>query len=184
MDDKQAIARLRRGDLSGLPPLVERYQVKAARAAYLITQDRAMAEDVVQSVFVKIARGMGQYDDHRPFQPYLMRSVVNAAVQAAQRRARTLSLDSEPSDGEPLADLLHDPAPDPEDMAQQAEFQGVVRSALRQLPPEQRAVVVLRYYLDMSEEEVAIETETPIGTVKWRLHAARKRLRALLGQGA
>lgn len=180
LDDQQAITRLRKGDISGLSPLVERYQTQAVRAAYLVTQDRDSAEDVVQNVFVQFVRGIHQYDVSRPLKPYLMRSVVNAAVKAVQRGVRTVSLDESGTFN--LMDVLPTPEPEPEGVIEMDEMKQSVRSALRQLPPEQRAVIALRYYLDMSEVEVADELETPVGTVKWRLYAARKRLRTLLGQ--
>ncbi len=180
LDDQQAIARLRRGDLSGLTPLVERYQTQAVRAAYLVTQDRASAEDIVQNVFVRFVRGIQQYDASRPLKPYLMRSVVNDAVKTMQRGIRTVSLDDT---GEfNLMDVLPTSEPEPEGIMEMDELKQSVRSALAQLPPEQRAVIALRYYLDMNEVEMADELATPIGTVKWRLHTARKRLRILLGQ--
>lgn len=180
MEDHNAIARLKRGDIGGLAALVERYQVRAVRAAYLITQDRALAEDVVQAAFLRVYQRIGQFDAARPFRPWFMRSVVNAAVQAAQRQSEQLSLDADAASGLDFADLLPDPTPGP-DAAERAESEQVVRAALRKLPPPQRAAVVLRYYLDMDEREIAQALDTAPGTVRWRLHAARKQLRGLLG---
>ena len=93
MDDDQAIRRMKRGDIGGLESLVTRYQLKAVRAAFLITHDEPMAEDVVQDVFVRVFQRIRGFDESRPFEPYLMRSVVNAALNAhrkhGQRRRRT-----------------------------------------------------------------------------------------------
>jgi len=79
-----------------------------------------------------------------------------------------------------LTDLLVDPSPGPADLAEAAETRQAIWSALGKLPPAQRAVIVLRYYLGLSEAEMADELACPPGTVKWRLHAARERLRRLL----
>jgi RNA polymerase sigma-70 factor (ECF subfamily) len=187
VDEQQAIARLKRGDIGGLAGFVRRYEVQAVRTAYLITHDRALAEDVVQSAFLTAYHSIGTFDASRSFGPGFLRSVANAAVQAARRQARDLSLDAPSRSGDwmdddsvTLADLLANPAPGPDDEAEAAELRQAVWEALGKLSPEQRAAVVLRYYLDLSEREMADELDVPPGTVKWRLHAARKQLRVWL----
>ncbi|MER3544402.1 MAG: RNA polymerase subunit sigma-24 [Chloroflexota bacterium] len=180
MEEEEAIARLKRGNISGLEALVRRYQVQAVRAATLITRDRALAEDIVQAAFLRAYERIGQFDSGRPFGPWFLRSVVHDAVKAARRRERQVPLEGE-SDGETsLAEFLADPAPGPLELAQAAETRQAIRDALGRLSPGQRAAVVLRYYLGLSEAELAEELACPPGTVKWRLHAARQRLRALL----
>ena len=93
MDDTEAIARLRRGDIGGLEWLVRRYQVQALRTAYLIVRDHALAEDLVQTAFVRAYERIGQFDPARPFAPWFLRSVANDALKAAQRRERSVPLD-------------------------------------------------------------------------------------------
>ena len=181
MEEQEAVARLKRGDIGGLEALVRKYQVQAVRTAYLITRDRALAEDIVQAAFLRAYERIGQFDARRPFGPWFLRSVVNDAVKAATRRERQVSLQAG-SEGEEasLADLLADPGPGPDGLVEAAEIRRAVWAALGKLPPAQRAVIVLRYYLDLSEAEMADELACPPGTVKWRLHAARKRLQTLL----
>lgn len=180
MEEREAIARLKRGDIKGLEALVRRYQVQAVRVAALITRDRALAEDVVQAAFLRVYERIGQFDSGRPFAPWFLRSVAHDAVKAAARREREVPLEVEGDDEMPLAGLLADPAPGPVEMAEAAETRQAIRDALGRLPPAQRAAIVLRYYLDLSEAELAEELACPPGTVKWRLHTARQRLRALL----
>ena len=181
MEEQEAIARLKRGDIGGLEALVHKYQVQAVRTAYLITRDRALAEDIVQAAFLRAYERIGQFDTGRPFGPWFLRSVVNDAVKAAARRERLVPLEVSAEGGQTsLADLLADPNPGPADMAEAAEVRQAVWTALGKLPPVQRAAIVLRYYLGLSEAEMAGELACPPGTVKWRLHAARKRLRRLL----
>ncbi len=178
MDDLEAIKRMRRGDINGLAALVERYQVRALRTAFLITQDQALAQDVVQAAFLRIYKRIEQFDITRPFAPWFLRAVVNAAVQASQKQQRSVSLDD---DGAAWAfDDLPDPTPGPDSALEAAELAQAVWQALQKLPPEQRAAIVMRYYLDFSEAEMSVALDSPPGTVKWRLHAARKQLRGLL----
>jgi len=181
MGEDKAIARLKRGEVGGLEALVRKYQVQAVRAVYLVTRDRPLAEDIVQAAFLRAYERIGQFDAKRPFGPWFLRSVVNDAVKAAARRERQVSLEASAGGEEAsLADLLVDPNPGPADLAEAAETRQAVWDALGKLPPAQRAAIVLRYYLGLSEAEMANQMACPRGTVKWRLYAARKRLRRLL----
>jgi RNA polymerase sigma-70 factor (ECF subfamily) len=182
-DDEDAIAALRRGDVSGLEALVRKYQLRALRAAALIVRDRALAEDVVQAAFLRAYDRIGQFDSNRAFGPWFLRSVVNAAIQAAAREGRHASLDA-PVAGDDeavtLAELLADDAPGPERQAEASELRTAVWQALGRLAPAERGAVVQRYYLDRTLPELAAATRTPPGTLKWRLHQARERLRRWL----
>jgi RNA polymerase sigma-70 factor (ECF subfamily) len=180
MEEREAIARLKRGDVGGLEALVRGHQVQAVRAAFLITRDRALAEDIVQAAFVRVYERIEQFDTERPFAPWFLRIVVNDAIKAATRRERHISLEISPEGRISLADLLADPNPGPADLVEAADIHRAVWKALGRLPPAQRAAIVLRYYLGLSEAEMAEELACPPGTVKWRLHTARKRLQALL----
>ena len=160
---------------------MRRYQVQAVRTAYLITRDRALAEDIVQAAFLRAYERIGQFDAGRPFGPWFLRSVVNDAIKAAIRDKRLVPFEVDArGEGTPLVDLLVDPNPGPADLAEAVETRETIWVALGKLPPAQRAVIVLRYYLGLHEVEMADELSCPPGTVKWRLHAARKRLRRLL----
>ena len=175
MDDLSAIRRLKRGDIGGLAVLVERYQVGAARAAYLITRDLAQADDVVQESFLRLYRHVRNFDEGRPLAPYFMRIVANVALESAQRastdEARFPILDDDTAGTLPLDTLV-----DLEQQFEAGELRDAVWGALQTLTPEQRAAVVLRYYFDYSEREVAEALDTPQGTVSWRLHRARTEL--------
>ena len=178
MDEQQAIRCLKEGDIGGLEELVSRYQVKAVRTAYLITHDPALAEDVAQEAFLQAYRSIRHFDQARPFGPWFMRSVVHAAVKAAKRNSRHAAPNSQ---GQTLEELFAEDA-SVEDQVEQDGFHDQVLAALQTLPPRQRAVVVQRYFLDMNERDMAVELDAAPGTVKWLLHAARKRLRSLLSE--
>jgi len=177
----QAITRLKGGDLSGLDVLIERYQLRAVRAAYLIVRERPLAEDIVQEAFVQLARKIHNFDEGRSFAPWFLRCVVNDALKAVQWQKRQVPLDEvEAAQAVELLSALADSQPGPEAQALQAETNREVWQALEVLAPEQRAVIVQRYYLGYSEAEMSASLQRPAGTVKWLLHTARKRLRILL----
>jgi RNA polymerase sigma-70 factor (ECF subfamily) len=177
MDDLQAIQRLKRGDIGGLEVLVARYQAKAMRVAFLITHDELQAEDVVQDTFVRLYHKIGQFNLARPFEPYLLRSVANAALNVTRSVKQHVPLDDDPE----YVEQLLSQAASVESEVDYIQLKQKIIAALALLEPRQRAAVVQRYYLDMSEKEMAAALNAPLGTVKWLLNAARARLRDLLG---
>jgi RNA polymerase sigma-70 factor (ECF subfamily) len=181
MDEAEAIRRLKQGDLAGLETLVHSYQEKALAAAYLIVRDRPLAEDVVQSAFLRAAERITQFDEARPFGPWFLRSVTHAALDEVKRQRRSVSMETtDPGEAVPIAEWLASGDPRLEELVENAETRRAVRDALDQLTPEQRAAVVLRYYLGLKETEMTGPLRRPLSTVKWWLRVARSRLRELL----
>jgi RNA polymerase sigma-70 factor (ECF subfamily) len=178
MDDLEAIRRLQRGDIGGLETLMERYQVKAARAAFLITYDEAAAQDIVQETFLRLYQRIRQFDESQPFEPYLIRSIIHAALNAVRGSQRFTSLDRDTHDLENLLDR----AASVETQVEFSQLQQEILEALSRLSPRQRAAIVQRYYLGMTEREMALSLDAAPGTVKWMLNTARARLRSMLGQ--
>lgn len=177
MDEREAVARLKRGDIGGLEVLAKAYQLRATRAADLIVRDQSLAEDIVADTFLRVYERVEQFDAGRPFGPWFLRCVVNAAREAANRRERHVPLSGEEIN---LEQVLAGQAPGPEALAEDAELRGAIWEALGRLSPTQRAAIVQRYYLNLSEQEMAVEAGCSPGTVKWRLHVARERLRQWL----
>jgi RNA polymerase sigma-70 factor (ECF subfamily) len=175
-DDDQAIRRLKNDDIGGLEVLVTRYQVKAVRAAFLIVRNQQAAEEIAQETFLRVFKLVRHFDESRPFGPYLLRSVVNAALDLAKKESKL-----EAADGglESVEGLIEHAIT----VEAQVEFNALkqdIHQALERLSPRQRAAIVLRYYLEMSEKEMAESLNAAPGTVKWLLNAARERLRSLL----
>jgi RNA polymerase sigma-70 factor (ECF subfamily) len=182
VEERGAIERLKRGDIGGLEVLVRMHQTRALRAAYLIVRDRALAEDVVQEAFVRAYERIGRFDETRPFGPWFAKVVVNDAIKTASRRERAVRIEQD--EGDDLLARVADPGAGPEGLAEEAEERRRVWAALEKLPPAQRAAIVQRYYLGLSEAEMAGREPSPPGTIKWRLHTARKRLSKLLSPKA
>jgi len=177
--EQQAISHLKQGNVAGLAVLVQQYQVKAVHAALLIVRDQATAEDIVQDAFLQAYRKIGQFDERRPFGPWFLRSVIHSAIKAAGRQRRAVSLEAQAEEAE-LAEWLIHPGPGPEAWAEKTEIRKAIWNALEQLTPDQRAAVVLRYYLEEDEQAMVRELGRPLTTIKWWLHAARQRLRQIL----
>ena len=117
----------------------------------------------------------------RPFAPWFFRIVINEAIKIARQQKQSVSLDDDPDENvNAAARWLADPQPLPEALFELKEARQVIFAALRRLKPEQRAVVVMHYFLEMSEAEMSERMDRPLSTVKWWLRAARSRLHRLL----
>jgi RNA polymerase sigma-70 factor (ECF subfamily) len=180
MDEQHAIQRTKQGNSSALAWLVERYQLKALRTAYLITQERSRAEDAVQDVFLDLPELLKSFDTSRPLEPWLMRVVINRTLRLISRDSRLVHLPDAHESEEWTAQWV-DTTADPESVVQQRELEDELWRQMQKLSVEQRAAIVARYYLQLSEEEIASLTDVPAGTIKWRLSKARSRLRLLFG---
>jgi RNA polymerase sigma-70 factor (ECF subfamily) len=179
LDERELIARARRGDVSAYEDLVRAFQDIAHRAAYLIggADD---AEDAVQEAFVKAYRALPSFRDGSPFRPWLLRIVSNEARnrrRAAGRRANLALriIEDRPTD---------DAAPSPEEAVLVQERRQALAAAIGELREEDRLVVTCRYLLQLSEAETAETLGIPAGTVKSRLSRSLAQLRGRLAEPA
>ena len=180
MEERNIISRIKRGDLTSLEKLVDLYQVHAVHAAYMIVYDRLLAEDIAQTAFVKVAERIHQFDEQRPFAPWFFRIVINDALKIAKKQKRQVSLEDLDEPTAQLAAWLTDPGLSPEQLVVQKETRQIILKAIESLPPDRRAAVVMRYFLEMSEAELSAKMDRPLSTIKWWLRDARKRLSSLI----
>ncbi len=173
MNDGQAIEKLKSGNIQGLESLVKNYQLKAIRAAFLIVQDPDMAEDIVEDAFLRAYDRIKQFDSERAFGPWFYQIVINLARRAASKQKRTISLTFGLEKKEVQ---LADKSPGPEKEVEQNELHATLWHAIGKLSPKQRAIIIQRYFFNFSLKEIAQNHKLPIGTVKWQLHMARKKL--------
>jgi RNA polymerase sigma-70 factor (ECF subfamily) len=159
------------GSVSDLEALFRAHWPRAHRAAYLVVQDGAAAEDIAQEAFLSAVRNLDRFDRRRPFGPWLHRIVVNRAIDWA--RARTLR-------GESSGAALEHEEADTEDNVQGNPFSETVAEGLAALSPEHRAVIVLRYLLEYTPGEIARLLDLPRGTVNSRLRRGLDRLEEIL----
>lgn len=152
------------------------------RLAWRFTANVQDAEDLVQDVLLKLYPRTEEMLEIQRLRPWLARVLYHQYVDSVRQRARSpvLQLVTE-GDGEddPL-DKVPTTREGPEEHAERSGVRDLILSALRQLNPEQRAVVTMHDVEGYSLEELETMLETPLGTLKSRLHRARQRLRALI----
>jgi RNA polymerase sigma-70 factor (ECF subfamily) len=173
--DADLIERARGGEIVAYEELVRRYQDVAIRTAHLIAPD-GDAEDATQDAFVKAHAALGRFRVDAPFRPWLLRIVANEARNRRRSATRRVGLtlraleDRRPDDA----------APSPESAVLAGERRSILLRAVNGLRDEDREVIAIRYFLDLSEAEAAATLGIPRGTVKSRLSRALVRLRERL----
>jgi len=171
-DEAELATRARAGDRAAFGRLVERFAPQARRVARAVLQDPHDADDAAQDAFLAALTKLDQYDPRRPFGPWLMRIVANAATD--RRRRRTVR------QVEPLAPELTGGGPRPDREAEQSALGDRLRAALAELPERRRIAVVLFDVEGYSHAEIARILGIPEGTVRSEVFHARRRLRELL----
>ena len=158
---------------------MEQHQDLAFRTAYLISRDAAEAEDAAQEAFVKAYYHLGRFRTGAPFRPWLLAIVANEARnrRTAGARRAGLTLRAEAAQGGTAT------APSPETVVLAREERAMLLAALHRLRPEEGLAVACRYFLDLSEAEMAATLGCARGTVKSRLSRALGHLRQLLADG-
>ena len=174
--DDELIERAKRGDVRAYELLVERYRGVAVRAAYLACRSNADAEDAAQEAFVKAYGALGRFEQGRPFRPWILRIVTNEATNRRRSARRREDLALRVSRDRPSGEA----APSPEEAVLASERDRVVLAALSALKEDDRLVIAYRYFLELSEAEMAEALGVRPGTVKSRLHRAMERLRVTL----
>jgi RNA polymerase sigma-70 factor, ECF subfamily len=175
LSETEAIASARRGDPAAYAVLVRAHQEVACRAAYLVVRDAHLAEDVTQEAFVRAYSQIGRFREGTPFRPWLLRIVTNLALNEARARRRRIGVLERFSRAWRPQDV-----PPPEEPLLASEEARSVWRAMEQLAAEDRIVLQMRYFLELSEKEMATALAKPPGTVKSRLHRAMGRLREVI----
>jgi RNA polymerase sigma-70 factor (ECF subfamily) len=177
--DGELMERLARGERDALASLIERHQRRIYRICLSYLRDADEALDAVQETFVRAFENAASWSPAAEVGAWLARIAVNHSIDRYRRRKRRLAWFEPLADGD-RDDRVTAEDPSPERKVLSRELSERIDAALRSLPPQQRAVFVLRHYHDMSLEEVAGTLGLRLGTVKSNLHRAIHRLRGRL----
>ena len=175
-EEQQLIARAQRGDMDAYTSLVQQYETLAFRAAYWITRDDAEAADAAQEAFVRAYRALDSFTAGQPFRPWLLRIVTNQALNHMKASARRERMNERYT--EQLK--LREEAASPEHAAMEREKHARLMQAVQRLNADEQTLIALRYFLELPEAEVAQALQTPVGTIKSRLHRTLNKLREVI----
>jgi RNA polymerase sigma-70 factor (ECF subfamily) len=165
------VRRARAGDEAAFTQLVEIYQTPIYNLCYRMLGEAGEAEDAAQEAFLRAYAQLNLYDPMRPFKTWLFAIASHHCIDRLRKRRLTwLSIDDEALPPHPA---LREQTPGPEEMAARGEQRDAIQALLAKLSPEDRHVIVMRYWHDLSYEEIAQTTRTTVSAVKSRLHRAR-----------
>jgi RNA polymerase sigma-70 factor, ECF subfamily len=175
-DDAALVRRAQGGDMAAFEDLVMRHADRLYATLRGFGLDDGEAQEVAQETFLRAWRGLGRFEGRSRFFTWLYRIGFNEAQRRLARRPAAAARSTDEHD----LDLLADPRPGPAQRAEHDELRAALRHALRELPPELRAPVVLRDVEGLSTREAASVLDLGEAAFKSRLHRGRMALRAML----
>ena len=169
-DDTQLIERCRSGDRQAFESLLVEYEKPVFNAAYRMLNSRDDAQDVTQTVFLKVFENIGQFDPTRRFFSWIYRITLNESINWLGKTNRL----------EPLTHEAAFEGKGPEQEVESANVSSSVQAALMTIKSDYRSVVVLKHFLGCSYVEISQILDIPEKTVKSRLYTARQQLKGAL----
>jgi len=178
------VARAKAGEPQAFDALVRRYRKRMFALALHLSGTESDADDIVQDVFIRAFRALDQFEGRSEFFTWVYRLTVNRALDARRTRSRRSESSIEEDDPRIERALEVDAYGDPRRAAELRQTYVRVLRALDALPPEMRTTVVLVTLQGLSNTEAAVVQGCPSGTIAWRLHEGRRRLREAIAPSA
>ena len=180
LSDKDLIQQYLEGQDKAFEILLNRHKSKIYTSIYLFVKDQSQAEDIFQEVFIKILKTIrnGKYNHEGKFVQWAMRIAYNMCVDHFRKAKRRSII--HPTDEFDIFDVIENPDPNREDTLIKDQTHAKVRKLIDQLPPEQREVVMLRHYADMSFKEISQLTRVSINTALGRMRYALINIRKMV----
>lgn len=180
LNDQQLIAAYLSGNEPAFEELLNRHRQKIYTSIYLFVKDHAVAEDIFQEVFIKIIDTLrkGKYNHEGKFVQWAMRISYNMCVDQFRRNKRRPTVN--PTETFDIFDVIQSDEANAEQTLIMSQTHRKVRQLVDMLPPEQREVVILRHYADMSFKEIAQLTRVSINTALGRMRYALINIRKMV----
>jgi RNA polymerase sigma factor (sigma-70 family) len=182
LTDQQLVHLYVEGNTNALETLVNRYKDRIYTSIYLLVKDKYMAEDLFQDVFIRIIDTLkgGRYTDEGKFLPWALRIAHNMCVDHFRKIKRSPSIKT--SDDRDIFEVLNFSEPSAENKMMQMQSHERVRKMIDMLPQDQREVIILRHYADLSFKEIADLTKCSINTALGRMRYGLINMRRLMAE--
>jgi len=182
LPDQQLVALSIDGNMDALSTLVYRHKDKLYTSIYLLVKDKYLAEDFFQDTFFKIIDTLksGSYKEEGKFLPWAMRIAHNLCIDHFRKIKRLPTIKT--SDDRDIFDVIISSEGCTEDRIMESETHGKVSKMIDLLPDDQREVIVLRHYADMSFKEIAKITNCSINTALGRMRYGLLNLRKVINE--
>ena len=180
--DEQLMIELQQGKSSAFDDLVSRYHQDAIRLAYYYLSNWEDARDLSQDAFIKVYNQAHTFDPNQSFRPWFFKILVNHTLNFIKRKKkiRFLSIFEQNFKNDSGENTLIDFIREPNNNEKEFYTQQLVWNALNRLSPQHRNVMILHEIEGLKEQEIAEVLDCSIGTVKSRLHYARKKMKKIL----
>lgn len=173
------VSQAQQGSDEAFTRLVETYQTPVYNLCYRMLGEPEAAEDAAQETFLRAFQHLHRYDRKRPFATWLLSIAAHYCIDRLRRRKFAMfSIDEEDDEGN-MFELPDPDSPDPEAESVKGETRDRIHAMLKNLDDTDRAAIVMRYWYDFSEAEIAESLRLTVSAVKSRLHRARKELAGL-----
>jgi len=173
------VSQAQQGSDEAFTRLVETYQTPVYNLCYRMLGEPEAAEDAAQETFLRAFQHLHRYDRKRPFATWLLSIAAHYCIDRLRRRKFAMfSMDEEDDEGN-MIELPDPESPDPEAESVKGETRDRIHTMLKNLDDIDRAAIVMRYWYDFSEAEIAESLRLTVSAVKSRLHRARKELAGL-----
>jgi RNA polymerase sigma factor (sigma-70 family) len=180
LTDQQLIHLYMEGNADALATIVVRYKDKIYTSIYLLVKDKYLSEDIFQDVFIRIIDTLkgGRYTDEGKFLPWAMRIAHNMCVDHFRKVKRSPTIKT--SDDRDIFEVLNFSEPGADQKIMNGQSHDRVRKMVDMLPEDQREVIILRHYADLSFKEIADLTKCSINTALGRMRYGLINLRKLM----
>jgi RNA polymerase sigma factor (sigma-70 family) len=180
LTDQQLVRLYVEGNTDALSSLITRYKDKIYTSIYLLVKDKYLAEDLFQDVFIRIIDTLngGRYTDEGKFLPWALRIAHNMCVDHFRKVKRSPSIKT--SDDRDIFEVLNFNEASPEQKMMQSQSHEKIRKMLDKLPEDQREVIILRHYADLSFKEIAELTKCSINTALGRMRYGLINMRKMM----
>jgi RNA polymerase sigma-70 factor (ECF subfamily) len=180
LTDEILTAKTLRGEVSAFEELVDRYKKSVFAIIFRMTGQYQEAEDIAQEVFVTVYQKLYQFDSSKKFAPWIHRIAINTCISSMRKNNKVILLNFDETFTIQSESESFQKYGDPESALERNELKAEIRAALMELPESYRSVLILRYQLDLNNQEIAETLGVSKENVEVKVHRARKSLRRII----